>query len=166
MGLLGYWCFRSIRCWNQRLLHPSMHKMLLRKYEEDIIINKFHKGDLTILENFTYTANGKRQTLAWVNSRQPLVSPPNDVWETRTEIPYWWRVTTSASDWFNQISHAARLIRHYPSLLGAWWSVIGMEFLRSFLRRHLAGKPVVASPNVGYFVRLGKRLIQVENFSR
>ena len=24
-----------------------------------------------------------------------------------------------------------------------------MEFLRSFLRRHLAGKPVVASPNVG-----------------
>ena len=100
MGLLGYWCFRSIRCWNQHLLHPSMHKMLLRKYEEDIIINKFHKGDLTILESFTYTANGKRQTLAWVNSRQPLVSPPNDVWETSTEIPYWWRVTTSASDWF------------------------------------------------------------------
>ena len=29
-----------------------------------------------------------------------------------------------------------------------------MEFLRSFLRRHLAGKPVVASPNVGYFLRL------------
>ena len=29
-----------------------------------------------------------------------------------------------------------------------------MEFLRSFLRRHLAGKPLVASPNVGWFVRL------------
>ena len=29
-----------------------------------------------------------------------------------------------------------------------------MEFLRSFLRRHLAGKPVVASPNVGCFLRL------------
>ena len=32
------------------------------------------------------------------NSRQlatpPLVSPPNDVWETSAEIPYWWRVTT------------------------------------------------------------------------
>ena len=28
-----------------------------------------------------------------------------------------------------------------------------MEFLRSFLRRHLAGKPVVASPNVGCFLR-------------
>ena len=26
-----------------------------------------------------------------------------------------------------------------------------MEFLHSFLRRHLAGKPVVASPNVGCF---------------
>ena len=29
-----------------------------------------------------------------------------------------------------------------------------MEFLRSFRRRHLAGKPVVASPNVGCFLRL------------
>ena len=29
-----------------------------------------------------------------------------------------------------------------------------MEFLRSFLIRHLAGKPVVASPNVGCFLRL------------
>ena len=29
-----------------------------------------------------------------------------------------------------------------------------MEFLRSFLRRHLAGKPVVASPNVGCFLGL------------
>ena len=29
-----------------------------------------------------------------------------------------------------------------------------MEFLRSGLRRHLAGKPVVASPNVGCFLRL------------
>ena len=24
----------------------------------------------------------------------PIVSPPNEVWETRAEIPYWWRVTT------------------------------------------------------------------------
>ena len=29
-----------------------------------------------------------------------------------------------------------------------------MEFLRSFLRRHLAGKPLVASLNVGCFLRL------------
>ena len=34
-----------------------------------------------------------------------------------------------------------------------------MEFLRSFLRCHLAGKPVVASTNVGCF--LGLKLIQM-----
>ena len=37
--------------------------------------------------------------------------------------------------------------KHYPDL--GQWPVISTEFLRSFLRRHLAGKPVVASPNVG-----------------
>ena len=30
-----------------------------------------------------------------------------------------------------------------------------MEFLRSFLERHLAGKPMVASQNVGCYLRLG-----------
>ena len=34
------------------------------------------------------------------------------------------------------------------------WRVLSIEFLRSFLRRHLAGKPVVASPSVGCFLRL------------
>ena len=38
------------------------------------------------------------KVLAWENSRHlatlPLVSSPNDVWETSTEIPYWWRVIT------------------------------------------------------------------------
>ena len=36
--------------------------------------------------------------LAWENSRHwatlTMVSPPNDVWETRAEIPYWWCITT------------------------------------------------------------------------
>ena len=31
-----------------------------------------------------------------------------------------------------------------------------MEFLHLFLRRHLVGKPVVASPNVSCFLRLRK----------
>ena len=35
---------------------------------------------------------------------------------------------------------------------GEWH--ISMEFLRSFIRRHFAGKPVVASWNVGCFLRL------------
>ena len=38
-----------------------------------------------------------------------------------------------------------------------------MEFLRSFLRLHLAGKPVVASPNVGCFLRL--RLCKISKLS-
>ena len=37
-------------------------------------------------------------TLAWENNRHvatlPVVSSPNDVWETSAEIPYRWRVTT------------------------------------------------------------------------
>ena len=37
-----------------------------------------------------------------------------------------------------------------------------MEFLRSFLRRHLAGKPVVASPNVACFRRLGAHQLLLE----
>ena len=62
----------------------------------------------------------------------------------------------SAYDWLNQISHSARPIRSttmqdlaYPDL--AEWRVISTEFLRSFLRRHLA---VVVSPNVGCFLSL------------
>ena len=38
-----------------------------------------------------------KSRLAWENSRHlatlTLVFPPNDVWETRAEIPHWWRVT-------------------------------------------------------------------------
>ena len=44
--------------------------------------------------------------------------------------------------------------KHYPDLGSDAWRVISMEFLRSFRRRHLAVKPVVASPNVGCFLRL------------
>ena len=34
-----------------------------------------------------------------------------------------------------------------------------MEFLGSFLRHHLAGNPVVASPNVGCFLKLVQMLL-------
>ena len=36
----------------------------------------------------------------------------------------------------------------------SYWHVISIEFLRPFLRGHFAGKPVVASLNVGCFLRL------------
>ena len=55
-----------------------------------------------------------------------------------------------ACDWLNQISHAARLEALHRR-------VNSKEFLRSFLRRHLSGKPVVASANVGCFLRLLKK---------
>ena len=106
--------------------------------------------------------------IAWENNRHlatvPLVSPPNDVREMNAEIPYSWCVTTKI--WvvlligvprgkFDSTNH-----KHYPDLGSDAWSVWrwiiihGMEFLRSFLRCHLAGKPVVASPNVNCFLRL------------
>ena len=61
----------------------------------------------------------------------------------------------SVSDWLNQISHAARPIRSTTQI----WVVTRHQygFLHSFLRRHLAGKPLVASPNVGCFLRLEER---------
>ena len=52
-----------------------------------------------------YVMFSKRYPLSWAtclrfweNSRHlttpPLVSPRNDIWETSSEIPYWWRVAT------------------------------------------------------------------------
>ena len=38
-----------------------------------------------------------------------------------------------------------------------WWHVISMKFLRAFLWRHFAGKPVVASQTVGCLLRLHVR---------
>ena len=68
----------------------------------------------------------------------------------------------SASDWLKQISHAARPIRSTTQICdqskvlprSVYWCTISMEFLRLFLRRHFAGKPVVISQNVGCFLRL------------
>jgi len=55
----------------------------------------------------------------------------------------------SASDWLKQMfSQSEALLRSALCL------VISLKFLRSFLRRHFARKPVVASQNVGCFPRL------------
>ena len=61
----------------------------------------------------------------------------------------------SASDWSCRVGNLIQPIRISTQI----WVVTrdSMDFLCSFLRRHLAGKwPVVASPNVGCFLRLGK----------
>ena len=47
--------------------------------------------------------------------------------------------------WFNQSETLPR---------SGLWHAISMLFLHSFLRRLLAGKPVLASPNVSCFLRL------------
>ena len=58
----------------------------------------------------------------------------------------------STSDWMYQISHAARPIRSTSQIWVVTCHQYGISTL--FLRRYLAGKPVVASPNVGCFLRL------------
>ena len=46
----------------------------------------------------------------------PLVSPPNNVWETSAEIPYWWRDLGSASDWPCHGKVDSTNQKHYPDL--------------------------------------------------
>ena len=52
---------------------------------------------LNLLFNL-HSCTGAKLNVAWENSHHlamlPLVSPPNDVWETSAEIPYWWCVIT------------------------------------------------------------------------
>ena len=55
----------------------------------------------------------------------------------------------SASDWMKQIINQSGVLP-----ISGHWHVISMEFLRSFLRLHFAGKPAVASRNVGSSLRL------------
>ena len=86
----------------------------------------------------------------------PLFSPRNDVWETSAEIPYWWRITPQI--W------VVLLIGQSETLpIFGYWRVISMEFLRSFLRRHLAGKPVVARQMSAVFS--GSQVLQLHVIS-
>ena len=79
-----------------------------------------------------------------------MVSPPNDVWETSTEIPYWWRAMTQIWRVFliGWIKFPMRDNQSETLPRTGYWCVTCMAFLRLFLRCHLAGKPVIASQNV------------------
>ena len=84
--------------------------------------------------------------------------------DATTGFPAKWRLR-------NERRNSILITRHYPDLSSAsdWlkhdqsevlsrsgqWHVTSMEFLRSFLRRHFAGKPVVALWNVGCFSSWG-----------
>ena len=81
------------------------------------------------------------ELIAWENSRHlatlPLVSPPNDVWETSAEIPYWWRVTSQicAVLLIGWVKFPTRHDQTEALPWSGYWRVISMEFL----------KPVVGS---------------------
>ena len=79
--------------------------------------------------------------LAWENSWHfatlPLVSPPNDIWETSTEIPYWWCTTTQI--WVVLLIGWIKFPA-WPTNQSGQWRVSSMEFLCSFLRRNLGGE--------------------------
>ena len=64
----------------------------------------------------------------------------------------------SASDWLKNC-----FIRWEALLKSGLWHVVSMEFLRSFLRRHFAGAPVVASWNVVCFLRLSHALVHLNH---
>ena len=92
----------------------------------------------------------------------PLVSLQDDIWGTSAETPYWWCVTT-------QIWIVLLIVRNFFHLISntasGLWHVISMGFLLSFLRRTFAGKQVLASPNIGCFLRLcGYKLCNVASW--
>ena len=72
-------------------------------------------------------------------------------------ITYHYPDLGSASNWLKQTSLATRPIRSTTQILGSDMSSV-WNFCARFSRRHLAGKPVVGSPNVGCFLRLQFKL--------
>ena len=78
----------------------------------------------------------------------PLISPAK--WRLR--IPYWWRVTTQI--WVVLLTGQPVPISQSEALpISRQWHVVSMKFLHSLIRRHFAGKTVVASKEVGCFLR-------------
>ena len=63
---------------------------------------------------------------------------------------------SNSSDWMKQIFKQSEAL-----LRSRLWCIIRMEFL---CRRYFAGKPVVASPNVGCFLGLWEKLNFEDNF--
>ena len=81
--------------------------------------------------------------LAWKRkfATQALISPGNDVWEVRIELRNSISMTLSLPTY----GYCFWLVENLQKPSGSW--LTGHQdgiFLRSFLRRHLAGKPVMA----------------------
>lgn len=74
--------------------------------------------------------------------------------ERAADIPHRWRVTIQI--WAMILTGWIKLStnqKHYLDL-GSVVSSCSMEFQQRFLKRHFAGKPMMASRNVGVFLRL------------
>ena len=94
-----------------------------------------------------------------------LATPPSlqdDVWGTSAETPFWWSVTTQI--WIVLLI-GGNLFHPISSTASGLWHIISMGFLLLFLRRNFAGKQVLASPNIGCFLRLyGYKLCNVASW--
>ena len=71
----------------------------------------------------------------------------------------------SASDWLCGVGNLIQPIRGTTQILVVTRHQM-MQFLPSFLRRHLAGKPVVESPNVDCFLRLSLIESQIKRLKK
>ena len=119
---------------------PNVRKMKARKSQKDVATDiTVHENRLVPWSRFSclrddwweclsefalYRGKEGRKTRSdWHLATLPLVSPPNDVWETSADIPYWWYVTTQI--WvvlligWTQISHAVRSIRSTTQIKGS-----------------------------------------------
>ena len=136
----------------------------------------FYLEDASTPENGSETRNGRTRKVAMIkmfqNVRGPVSSQrivyacgkgdilgdgwfPREmtpVWETSAEIPYWWRVTTQI--WLVLLIGWSKLPKRHDQSEAGPSSEISMEFLRSFLTRHFAGKPAGASRNFRRLHRL------------
>ena len=91
----------------------------------------------------SYTMTIKK--LPWENSwhfaTQALVSPRNNVWGTRAEIPYWWRVTIQI--WVVILIGCAFMeicFNQPDAVTRSWqWHANVIEFLRLLPTSHFAG---------------------------
>ena len=98
----------------------------------------------------------RSRSKSWHLTTPPLVSPRNDICATTAEIPDWISVTTHI--WkVLLIGHGSERnflqpIRSYTEMCVVTRHQYGI--LRSFLKRHFAGKSVADSRHVGFFLRL------------
>ena len=100
-----------------------------------------------------YCSLRKQPTFCDVTTGFPVKWRGNNIVETSAETPYW---LITPQIW------VVLLIGQSEALpRSGYWRVISMEFLRSFLRRHFAGRPSVVSRNVGCFLRLQELQLHV-----